>query len=70
MADNESMSGLTPDEAREFHKFYIQGMALFVGVALVAHLLVWIWRPWFHDQPASFASDVLPLANTLTSLIG
>ena len=71
MADTESMSGLTPDEAREFHKFYLQGMILFVGVALVAHLLVWIWRPWFHPEPRSLALDILPqAASTLSSLIG
>ncbi|HIC79464.1 MAG TPA: light-harvesting protein, partial [Kiloniellaceae bacterium] len=48
MADHESLSGLTPDEAKEFHKYYMQGLWLFVAIAVVAHLLTWIWRPWFH----------------------
>ena len=68
MAD-ESLSGLTPNEAKEFHKYYMQGLVLFVLVAIFAHFLVWVWRPWFHAESASL--DVLPnVASTLTSLIG
>ncbi len=71
MAEHESMSGLTPDEAREFHRYYMQGLWLFVGIAVVAHLLTWIWRPWFHPETAGAASDLLPSAtSTLMSLIG
>ena len=36
----------TDDEAQEFHKFWVQGFVGFTAVAVVAHLLVWIWRPW------------------------
>ena len=41
-----SISGLTDDEAQEFHKFYVQGFVGFTAIAVVAHILVWIWRPW------------------------
>jgi light-harvesting complex 1 beta chain len=41
-----SISGLTDEEAQEFHKFYIQGFVGFTAVAVIAHILVWIWRPW------------------------
>ena len=41
-----SISGLTDEEAQEFHKFYIQGFVGFTAIAVVAHILVWIWRPW------------------------
>ena len=41
-----SISGLTDEEAQEFHKFYVQGFVGFTAVAVVAHILVWIWRPW------------------------
>ena len=50
MAETSSMTGLSEDEAMEFHKFYMQGLALFVGVASFAHLLVWLWRPWIPDD--------------------
>ncbi|AUB85381.1 light-harvesting antenna LH1, beta subunit [Candidatus Thiodictyon syntrophicum] len=48
MAENKSfgLSGLTEDEAKEFHGFFSSSMTAFVGVAVVAHILVWAWRPW------------------------
>jgi len=41
-----SISGLTDEEAQEFHQFWIQGTVAFTAVAVVAHILVWAWRPW------------------------
>ncbi|MEL6201342.1 MAG: light-harvesting antenna LH1, beta subunit [Pseudomonadota bacterium] len=41
-----SLSGMSEGEAQEFHKFYLQGMTLFAAIAVVAHFLVWLWRPW------------------------
>ena len=46
MAERSSISGLTDSEAQEFHQFNIQGMIGFTAVAVVAHVLVWAWRPW------------------------
>ena len=48
MNDNRSISGLTDAEAQEFHKFYVQGLVGFTAIAVVAHILVWAWRPWFN----------------------
>lgn len=45
--ERESWTGLTEDEAKELHEVYVAGFMLFTGVAVVAHLLVAIWRPWF-----------------------
>jgi len=42
-----SISGLTDEEAQEFHQFWIQGTVGFTAVAVLAHILVWAWRPWF-----------------------
>lgn len=49
MADSTDLSftGLTDEQAQELHAVYMQGLWLFVIVALVAHLAVFIWRPWF-----------------------
>ncbi|MDM7941686.1 MAG: light-harvesting antenna LH1, beta subunit [Hydrogenophaga sp.] len=47
MSTRTSVSGLTDDEAQEFHQYYIQGTIGFTAIAVVAHLLVWFWRPWF-----------------------
>jgi light-harvesting complex 1 beta chain len=68
MADNkESLTGLTDAEAQEVHKYMIQGYILFVGVAVVAHFLVWQWRPWF---PSIKGYTSLESIQALTSLIG
>ena len=40
-------TGMSDGEAQEFHRFYIQGLIVFVAIAVVAHFLVWVWRPWF-----------------------
>ena len=41
-----SLSGLTEPEAREFHAIFITSFIVFTVVAIVAHILVWLWRPW------------------------
>jgi light-harvesting complex 1 beta chain len=41
-----SFSGLTENEAREFHKIFITSFLIFTAIAVVAHILVWQWRPW------------------------
>ena len=39
-------SGLTDAEAREFHSIFITSFIAFTVIAIVAHILVWQWRPW------------------------
>ena len=47
MAEREgSISGLTGEEAQEFHRCWVQGFVGFTASAGVAHVLVWAWRPW------------------------
>jgi light-harvesting complex 1 beta chain len=50
MVDNmdrpSSLSGLTDTEAKEFHKIFVTSFLIFTGIAVVAHILVWLWRPW------------------------
>jgi len=46
MADSQYPSGLSEDEAKEFHEIFQQAMAGFIGVAILAHLLAWAWCPW------------------------
>jgi light-harvesting complex 1 beta chain len=42
-----SISGLTDSEAQEFHSYWVQGFIGFTIVGVIAHALVWAWRPWF-----------------------
>lgn len=48
MTDDKDVSftGLTDDQAQELHSVYMSGFMLFTAVAVIAHLLVLIWRPW------------------------
>lgn len=41
-----SLSGLTEPEAREFHSIFVTSFVVFTVIAIVAHILVWLWRPW------------------------
>jgi light-harvesting complex 1 beta chain len=50
MADvnsGSSLSGLKQNEAREFHAIFVTSFLFFTAIAVVAHFLVWLWRPWF-----------------------
>lgn len=49
MADYTGLSftGLTDDQAQELHSVYMSGLWLFTIVAVVAHIAVFIWAPWF-----------------------
>mgnify|MGYP001765023369 FL=1 len=44
MSDNKG--GMTEEEARAFHGYFVTGFIGFTAVAIVAHFLVWSWRPW------------------------
>jgi light-harvesting complex 1 beta chain len=41
-----SLSGLTEQEARSSTAMFTTSFIGFTVVAIVAHMLVWIWRPW------------------------
>ena len=61
------MSGLTDPEAKELHDIYMKGFTLFTGVAVVAHFLVWLWRPWF---PGDEGYAALQNVQNVVSMIG
>jgi light-harvesting complex 1 beta chain len=41
-----SLTGLTPEAAKEFHGLFMLSFIVFTVIAIVAHVLVWNWRPW------------------------
>lgn len=43
---HSSLSGLTEPEAKEFHKIFMSSFIIFTVVAVIAHFLAWMWRPW------------------------
>lgn len=71
MADRQdtSLSGLTENEAREFHGIFVQSFVIFTVIAIVAHFLVWMWRPWL-PGPRGYTQSVIDGATTaLTYLV-
>ena len=50
-----SLSGLTEEEAMAFHGFFMTGFIVFTVVAIIAHFLVWQWRPWL-PGPEGYAA--------------
>jgi light-harvesting complex 1 beta chain len=70
MADRQdsSLSGLTENEAREFHGIFVQSFVLFTVIAIVAHFLVWMWRPWL-PGPQGYAQSVIDTATTAVSYL-
>ncbi len=56
-ADNRSgsLSGLTEQEAKEFHSIFMTSFIIFTVIAIIAHFLVWQWRPWL-PGPGGYAS--------------
>jgi light-harvesting complex 1 beta chain len=68
MAERESLTGLSDAEAREFHGFFMTSFIAFTVIAIVAHFLVWQWRPWFPGTKG-YASISDGLAAPLASLV-
>lgn len=72
MASDGSPSGLTPSEAQEVHKFFVSGFIGFTLIAIVAHALVFMWRPWPTNLSADAASleATQNLASAVIGLLG
>jgi len=43
----KSLSGLTVEEAEEVHAQFQTTFTAFLVLAAVAHVLVWVWKPFF-----------------------
>ncbi len=75
MSDNperSSLSGLSVGEAKEFNKIFVISFIIFVAIAIVAHYLAWMWRPWLpgvHGYQTSML-DAAGMAHHLVSAIG
>lgn len=70
----ETASGLTPNEAQEFHKAFVMSFIGFTLIAIVAHILVWTWRPWVppsdgNYDPIAMMDGVTTALTSLTALV-
>jgi len=59
-----SISGLTENEAKEFHNLFVSSFIGFLAVAVVAHFLVWQWRPWL-PSVKGYTTSMIDGASTL-----
>ena len=65
-----SLSGLTENEAKEFHSIFMTSFIIFTIIAIVAHILVWMWRPWLPGPKGYAALDsMMSAAHQLASLV-
>ena len=67
------MSGLTQNGAKEYHKLFMTSTLGYVFVAIVAHVLVWGWRPWFpstEGYSSAIQGTVDTVVQVATTLLG
>lgn len=62
-----SLSALSEAEAKEFHGIFVTSFLIFTAIAIVAHILVWMWRPWFPGVNGYALLDAVQNAQTLLS---
>jgi light-harvesting complex 1 beta chain len=67
-----TLSGLTEAEAKEFHSIFMTSFVIFTLVAIAAHVLVWMWRPWLPgvNGYAELQSGVHTAQLLLSSMVG
>lgn len=70
-----SLSGLTEQEAKEFHKLFVASFLIFTLIAIVAHFLVWSWRPWLpgpqgYEESAVLLESVQPVVQSALTMLG
>ena len=65
-----SLSGLTEQEAKEFHGIFMTSFIIFTLIAVVAHFLAWQWRPWLPGAGgyASIVNDAKEVAMAALSI--
>ena len=65
-----SLSGLTEQEAKEFHGIFMTSFIIFTLIAVVAHFLAWQWRPWLPGAGgyASIVNDAKDVAMAALSI--
>ena len=67
-----ALSGMSDTEAREFHSLFMTSFIVFTAIAVVAHILVWMWRPWL-PGPGGYRSaleSATQFAGSLVSFVG
>jgi light-harvesting complex 1 beta chain len=70
MADGRSsLSGLTEGEAKEFHAIFMRSFIIFTVIAIIAHILAWMWRPWLPGPQGYSSSMIDGMPGTVSTLL-
>ena len=67
-----TVSGMTQPEAKEFHGLFMLSFVIFTVIAIVAHFLVWQWRPWLpgpNGYTTSWLTDTHQIVHSLISYV-
>jgi light-harvesting complex 1 beta chain len=66
-----TLTGLTEGEAKEFHSIFMSSFIAFTVIALIAHILAWMWRPWL-PGPEGYAAlnDASQFLASITPMLG
>ncbi|MBV6657784.1 MAG: light-harvesting protein [Devosiaceae bacterium] len=67
-SDGGSLTGLSSEEAREFHRIFVKSAIAFTGWAFAAHVLVWLWRPWSLARETA-SVDMIEGVTTLAAML-
>ena len=62
------LSGLSEGEAKEFNRIFVISFIVFTGIAVVAHLLAWLWRPWGGSYHTTMLYGLHTAGHLLTAL--
>lgn len=70
MSKGGTLSGMSESEAKEFHSLFVTSFILFTAIAVVAHILAWMWRPWLPGPKGySLLDSATQYAGTISSFI-
>lgn len=60
------LGNVSDAEAKEFHNGFMSGFYIWLLVAIVAHALVWAWKPWLTTEVKRASLESLV---TITNLL-
>jgi light-harvesting complex 1 beta chain len=69
MTTASSSTGLSENEAKEFHNIFVSSFIGFVVVAIIAHILVWQWRPWLPGPNGYTTSSLIDGVHYIKSFL-
>jgi light-harvesting complex 1 beta chain len=67
--ESRKSSGLTDEEAKEFHAIFVRSALIFIGVAVIAHVLAWSWRPWLPGAEGYRVSVIEAVQHVMAALV-